>query len=344
MHLKRYRRETVKDALRAVREDLGPEALILSTRPVAAPGVRGWFGGRAVEVTAAAERPAVSTVRHGQDATRGKVDRATDEIIARLQAVGLDAALARDVARALPAHRRRGATLQTIRETLEIQLACLAAGDDTFAPIEVFVGPPGVGKTTTIAKIAARERALRGKRLGLMSADGFRVGAVEQLRLYADILGTNLVVARTPRELDAALTSAKRPLLLDTAGRSDSDGAFRDMLHVLSGRRDVRTHLVIAASTPYATARRTFDRFEEARPSRLVITKLDEAESLAPLVSLLRERQMPVSYLGTGQNVPEDLERATPRTLAAWVAGDRPASAGFDGFTVAPRGRVGAVA
>jgi flagellar biosynthesis protein FlhF len=322
MHLKRYRRETVKDALRAVREDLGPDALVLSTRLVAAPGVRGWFGRRIVEVTAAAERPSMSGARHVEEPVASKADRAIEEVAARLQAAGLDAALARDVARALPPKRRRGATLQTIREVLEQQLAPLAAADEGFAPIEVFVGPPGVGKTTTIAKIAAQERAKHGKRLALMSADGFRVGAVEQLRLYANILGTPLAVARTPYELESALRGAKRPLLLDTAGRSASDEASRDMLRALVGRRDVRTHLVIAANTPYSTARRALDRFEDARPSRLIVTKLDEAESLAPIVSLLRDRQLPISYLGTGQNVPEDLERATPPALAAWVAGD----------------------
>ena len=329
MHLKRYRRETVKEALRAVREDLGPDALILSTRLVAAAGVRGWFGGRVVEVTAAAERPAMSDVRQpAAEPAPSREDRALDEIVARLQASGLDPALARDVARALPASKRRGATLQTIRETLELQLAALAACDDQFAPIEVFVGPPGVGKTTTIAKIAAQERARHGKRLGLMSADGFRVGAVEQLRLYANILGTPLTVARTPGELENALRGAKRPLLLDTAGRSASDEVSREMLRAISGRKDVRTHLVIAANTPYATARRTLDRFEDARPTRLVLTKLDEAESLAPIVALLRDRKLPVSYLGTGQNVPEDLERATAPALAAWIAGDAGAAEG----------------
>ncbi|HEY6361507.1 MAG TPA: AAA family ATPase [Vicinamibacterales bacterium] len=321
MHLKRYRRETVKQALRAVREDLGPDALVLSTRLVAAQGVRGWFGARVIEVTAAAERPAMSVDRHVEEPVR-KTDRATDEIAARLQAAGLDGVLARDVAMALPASKRRGATLDSIRETLELQLAPLAADDDGFAPVEVFVGPPGVGKTTTIAKIAAQERARNGQRLGLVSADGFRVGAIEQLRLYADILGTPLKVARTPGELESALRGNKRPLLLDTAGRSASDEVSREMLRVLAGRKDVRTHLVLAANTPPAIVRRTLERFQDARPSRLVITKLDEAESLAPIVALLRDRQLPISYLGTGQAVPEDLERATAPSLATWVAGD----------------------
>src|SRR3712207_4659475 len=149
MHLKRYRRENVKKALRAVREDLGPDALILSTRLVAARGGRGGVGGPIVEVTAGAERPGVSGARHVSEPAPSKAERGLDEVMAKLQATGLDPALARDVARALPTAKRRGATLQTIRETLELQLAAITALDESFAPIEVFVGPPGVGKTTT---------------------------------------------------------------------------------------------------------------------------------------------------------------------------------------------------
>jgi flagellar biosynthesis protein FlhF len=214
--------------------------------------------------------------------------------------------------------------VHNLRKTLANQLAPLAADDKGYAPVEVFVGPPGVGKTTTIAKIASQERARKGARLGLVAADGFRVGAVEQLRLYADVLGTPLTVARTPAELERALEGAgpRRPLLIDTAGRSPQDEVSREMLSVLANRKGVRTHLVLAAATPVSTMRRVLERFQDAHPSRLVITKLDEAESLAPIVGLLREQQIPISYLASGQSVPEDLERATPPALAAWVAGD----------------------
>jgi flagellar biosynthesis protein FlhF len=334
MHLKRYKRKTVQEALRAVREDLGPQALVLSTRMVPAQGVRGWLGAREVEVTAAADRLPMSEDRHLE--TRPSVRRAVtakrgeEGIAARLEAAGIDADLARDVARSQPSNGRRGASAESLRRTLADHLAVLAAQDDTYAPVEVFVGPPGAGKTTTIAKIAAQERARNGKRLGLVAADGFRVGAVEQLRLYASILGSPLMVARDPGELEDILDEARRPLLLDTAGRSPSDSASRDMLRVLVGRSDVRTHLVLAASTPCDLARRIFDRFEDARPSRVVLTKLDEAESLAALLPVLRERQLPISYLATGQNVPEDLERATAPSIAAWVSGEGVMGKAFD--------------
>jgi len=331
MHLKRYRRENIQDALRAVREDLGPTALVLGTRVVRTRGVRGLFGAREFEITAAAERPAVSADRHedaepataaGPPAGR-ETARAAAGIAARLEAGGMDAALAREIVAAYPAGRRRAAEPAEVRALLVSQLASFASPDDLFAPVEVFVGPPGAGKTTTIAKIAAHERARGGRTLGLLSADGFRVGAVEQLRLYADILGAPFSVARSPEELEAALGGGgRRPVLLDTAGRSPSDHASRDVFRVLAARRDVRTHLVLPATTPSARVKGIFERFADARPSRVVVTKLDEAGSIAPLLGALRERGLPISYLGTGQDVPEHLERASGGLLAAWVTGD----------------------
>jgi flagellar biosynthesis protein FlhF len=218
--------------------------------------------------------------------------------------------------------QRRTASAANLHTTLADQLHALAAPDDGFAPVEVFVGPPGAGKTTTIAKIAAQQRVRQGRRLGLVAADGYRVGAVEQLRLYAEVIGAPLTVARSVDELDHALVNARRPILIDTPGRSPGDDVSREMFRVVGRHPGVRTHLVLPASMPPGQLRRTLERFHEARPSRVVITKLDEADSLAPLVGVLREAALPISYVGTGQRVPEDLHRATPPAIAAWVLGE----------------------
>jgi flagellar biosynthesis protein FlhF len=322
MFLKRYRSPNVRDALRAAREDLGPDALVLATTLVPIEGWRGWFGHREIELTAGAERQP-SAMRRRLDEQSRERSSGPKEIAARLSAGGLDPALADEIAASLPAGNRRGASLHSLHAALALRLSALAADDDEYARVEVFVGPPGVGKTTTIAKIAAQERARRGRKLGLVAADGFRIGAVEQLRMFAEIIGAPFKVARTGADLEAALLSRSRqPVLVDTAGRSASDGLARDLLQVLARRSDVRTHLVLAADTPVATARRIFDAYEEARPTRLVLTKLDETGSLSPLVGLLRDRQLPISYLGIGQRVPEDLNRATAQLLAASVLGE----------------------
>jgi len=327
MYLKRYRKPSVQEALRAARVELGADALVLSTELVSAGGWRGWLGAREVLVTAGAERePEVSVPRPpAADRRLADTDPLRAGLIARLVASGLDRALAEAVAKAIPDAECRGMSATGLRRALATELTALAAGDDGFARAEVFVGPPGVGKTTTIAKIAARERAGRGRSLGMVAADGFRAGAVEQLRIYATIIGAPFRVARTPEELDKALTS-RLPLLVDTAGRSPRDAAVRDVLALVGRRRGVRTHLVLAADTSAASARRILETYEDARPDRFVITKLDEAESLSPLLGVLRERQLPISYITAGQRVPEDLERATPALLAGAVLRDAPSA------------------
>jgi flagellar biosynthesis protein FlhF len=319
MHYKRFFGATMRDALRAVREDLGPSALVLSTRTVPAPGVRGWIGGQMVEVTAAIERSEVSKERTTRTADRPLPP--ANSVAARLEASGVDPALARTLAEH-PALQVRGAGAAAIKRALAEQLAPLAAADADVAPVEVFVGPPGVGKTTTIAKIAAQARANGSRRFGLVAADGFRVGAVEQLRIYADVIGSSFHVARSGSELAAALEGGRRPLLVDTAGRSPRDTGSAEILDVLSGRSDVRRHLVLPAATPAADARRVFDRFAPTRPDRLVLTRLDEVDTLGPLLGVLREYRLPVSYLTDGQNVPDDLQRATAAGLTDWVLGE----------------------
>lgn len=347
MQTKRFRSETVRDALAQARVELGPDALVLATRLVPAAGPRGWFGARVVEVTAAADRPAprkvsadrlIGRILHHRDAKLAPAgvpddrpapptDPALDSLVARLVATGLDRAFAASVALDVPRGRRRDLSVAGLRRAVAHQLEHLAGGDDEPTPTQVFVGPPGVGKTTTIAKLAAQERVHRGVRYTLVAADGYRVGAVEQLRLYADILGARFLVARSPEELAHLLGRLEGPALVDTAGRSPQDDAARGLFEVFAGFPGVRTHLVIPASAGPREAERLFDLYADAQPARVVLGRVDETESLAPLVAPLAARRARVSWLGTGQRVPEDLERATSSILAARVLGE-PVTAG----------------
>jgi flagellar biosynthesis protein FlhF len=333
MHVKRLYRPTVREALAAARAELGPSALVLSTELVPAPGWRGWMGQRVVRLTAAAERSAgdpplvepadVSEMPTEVTARRQpRADHIRSGMAARLVAAGMDRALADAVVDRMSDAECRSGSTQVIHRALSAELEPLAGDDAEYERCEVFVGPPGAGKTTTIAKIAAQERLVRNRALNLVAADTFRAGAIEQLRGYAEILAVPFRVAHNADDLSLALASARNPVLVDTAGRSPSDEGVATVFDVLSQKRSVRTHLVLAADTSEATARRVIDRYAPLKPSRVVITKLDETESVMPLVAAVRDRGLPISYLASGQRVPEDLWRATPVSLAAALLGE----------------------
>jgi flagellar biosynthesis protein FlhF len=347
----RFRALTVDDAAAAARAAHGDDVEIVATRMVAAAGLRGLLGLREVEVTVEPidDRPRRSSVRRPAPApadaapslgaapappTAAILDRLRaaarrgaaadagrpDPLVAQLLSTGLDRTLAERVARGVPRGPRRVAAASAIERALATELGGLVSGDEPYAPVELFVGPPGAGKTTTIAKIAARERAQRGRRLSLLAADGFRVGAVEQLRLYADLIGSPFAVARTPAEIERSLVATRSPILVDTAGRSIGDARALEVAERLSSLPGVRTHVVLPAGSSVRQAARLLDAYG-TRARRVVLTRLDEGDSVAPLLKLLAERDLTVSYLGTGQRVPDDLERASAAALARHILG-----------------------
>lgn len=326
MQVKEFRQPTVREAFRAIREELGPDALVLASDMVSARGWRGWLGLREVRVTAGAPAGPVpdTSVRFGGQARRpaDTSARPLSALAARLVAAGVDVELAERVGDSVPRRQQRGMSPEGVRRALAAQLTDIAAGDEPYAAVEVFVGPPGVGKTTTIAKIAAQERARRRRMLEMIAADSFRAGAVEQLRTYADVIGAPFRIARSVEEMEQAIAAARHTLLVDTAGRSPKDGDGDDVRRLLGDRDGVRTHLVIAADTSVASAQRIFATFADTRPDRVVLSRLDEAESPSALLAWLRAQRLPISYLTTGQRVPEDLERATPALLAALLLRD----------------------
>ncbi|BCS33527.1 flagellar biosynthesis protein FlhF [Luteitalea sp. TBR-22] len=326
----RFRSSSVRDALAQAREALGPSALVLGTRLVPASGWRGWLGGREVEVSAFAPAGVSENRRSRESETahpahaRGAQPPVTDSLVARLIATGLDRDLAEDVVEAIPQARRRDISQGQLRQALAASLAPVASRGLALGDVNVFIGPPGVGKTTTIAKIAAQARARGERRFRLVAADGYRVGAVEQLRLYADIIGSPFVVARTPEEVGAAVASSKLPVLVDTPGLSPANEEAAAFFEALSALPGVHTHLVVPGSTTPRDFERIWDRFAMAGADRVVMSKVDEAETVMPLVRALRQRALPVSLIGLGQRVPEDLVEADPESLAACLLGQVP--------------------
>lgn len=181
------------------------------------------------------------------------------------------------------------------------------------------VGPTGVGKTTTIAKLAANYRLRAKHNVGLITVDTYRIAAVEQLRTYADIIDLPMQVVSTPREMRRAIEqmSDLDLVLLDTAGRSPKDEVKIQELKVfLHEAQADEVHLVLSSVAGASSLQRTAERFAAVGTTALILTKLDESTGLGNVLPLLRESKLPLSYLTNGQNVPDDIEAAQAPTLA----------------------------
>ncbi len=188
--------------------------------------------------------------------------------------------------------------------------------------VVALVGPTGVGKTTTIAKLASIDKLIRGKKVGIITADTYRIGAIDQLRTFADIASIPLSVVYNPEEMAAAVTeySSYDVIYVDTVGRSQRSVDKISELAKFTDAADPReVHLVISVNFSPKTARDVLERFNPVKPNRVLLTKTDEATSLGLLLSLAKESKLPFSYITTGQSVPEDIEPASAARLAKLV-------------------------
>lgn len=193
--------------------------------------------------------------------------------------------------------------------------------------IVALVGPTGVGKTTTIAKLAANFHLREKQRVGLITVDTYRIAAVDQLQTYADIIDLPMEVVATPREMRAAIArlSDLDLILMDTAGRSPHDDLrIQELKSMLNEARADEVHVVLSGVASTASMKQAADRFAEIGASSLLLTKLDETAGLGNILPVLRSSKLPISYITNGQNVPEDIASADRRKLArAMLGGNR---------------------
>ena len=190
--------------------------------------------------------------------------------------------------------------------------------------IVALVGPTGVGKTTTLAKLAAGFHFDQGIQVGMITLDTFRMGAVDQLQKYADLLGATCEVVASPDQMVPAIYRLRHcPLILiDTAGRSPRDQAQLKVLReFLQAAEPTQTHLVLSAASSPAHAELAMEQFRQLEPTHLLLTKLDEALCLGSWYGPLAAGNWPLSYLTTGQRVPEDIVTANSRRVASLILG-----------------------
>lgn len=364
MNIKRFIARNNGEALRMVKKEMGPDAVILRTRTLhPEPGGRG-SNGKRVEVTAAVdfappdelaagsmktdlpsdsnammerweklenELWQIKTAILSADAGRGLPPELYYDPIVRclhrhFQSFGLRPELTMDLmieCRSENALKAGAGEAELLQESLSRVLRRVRVGipENTSGTREIyaFIGPTGVGKTTTLAKLAALRAVKQGVRTALITLDTFRIAAVSQLRTYGRIMGIPIEVASGRMELEDAITRNQEAelILIDTAGRSPNhEPDIEELGRLFHGFTDIHTFLVLSATTDYGNLLRAREQFGRIPFQSYIFTKLDEVMDASSMLNFMISRGRSVSYFTTGQRVPEDIEKASRKRLA----------------------------
>lgn len=192
-----------------------------------------------------------------------------------------------------------------------------------------FIGPTGVGKTTTIAKIASKFSVEGKKKVALLTTDTYRIAAAEQLRTYADILEVPFRVIYTVEEIENSLRDFKDYdyIFVDTAGHSHKNETqkanMNEFIHSVDGKVEKEAYLVLSATTKYRDLLSIADSYSEMTEYKLIFTKLDETITLGNLLNLKLYTGAPLSYVTCGQNVPDDIEQFNPQKTVKLLLGGK---------------------
>ena len=332
MKMKRFVAPTTREAIAQVRSEQGPDAVILSNKRVA--------GG--VEIITAIDYdeslpeadPGIARMQRQVDSMRQLLESqlsslawsdltrrhpARARVLNDLIALDIAPDVARRLADEMPALQSTDALW---RIPLALLVRRLPVVDDKLLEhggVFAVVGPTGVGKTTTIAKLAARFALRHGvRKVALVSTDGYRIGAREQLRTFARIIGVPMHVAADSRELGDVLESLspRKLVLIDTAGMSRLDQRLARQLQSLAGHGErIRILLALAANTELAALDDSLRMFASLKPQACVLTKVDEAGSLGAALSTVIRHQLPIAHLTDGQRVPEDIHAGAARRV-----------------------------
>lgn len=189
----------------------------------------------------------------------------------------------------------------------------------------VLVGPTGVGKTTTIAKLAGRLSLLEKKKVGLITIDTYRIGAVEQLKTYADIMNIPFKVVFTIKEMEAAANSMSDcdVILIDTTGRSSKNAMQISELRAFVEKVNTdNIHLVISCTTKNKDIDSIVEGYKQLKYNNVLITKLDETQSYGSIINILEIAKKPISFITTGQNVPDDIKKPSIKEVSNLILGE----------------------
>ncbi|MBX3155921.1 MAG: hypothetical protein KF773_07975 [Deltaproteobacteria bacterium] len=328
----------MRDAIAKVKAELGDQAVIISTRQVR----RGLLGS-AIEISAAIDDVEDARGPGPQPLPRAETQREPvqqrpvaddlEKIIAPLRS---EMRSLRALVRASDGGARATSEMKSEIEQLRRLLETMRPGQapatspspsgpaaplareaplvrPSHGKILMLVGPTGAGKTTTIAKLAANAALVEGKRVQLVTLDNYRIGGIEQIRMFADLIGVPLAIAEGPHALAAILADGSYDLtLIDTAGRSPRDvGSVEELAAELPQLPGIEVHVVIPAAASAAAIDELVARYRPLAPARLLFTKLDEVERTPELALAPLRTRIAITWVTTGQAVPEDIEQPT---------------------------------
>ncbi|PQO26764.1 flagellar biosynthesis protein FlhF [Blastopirellula marina] len=225
---------------------------------------------------------------------------------------------------ALPSQQEEVVLLQAIRNELA---ESMHVGHDIENPhvyprIVAAIGPTGVGKTTTIAKLAARAKFDHKRRVGLVTVDTYRIAAVDQLQTYAEIMDLPMKIVSTPMEVRGAINELSdcEQIFIDTAGRSPRDEVqVQQLRSLIKAASPDETYLVLSAPSSSKNLAEAVAKFTTVGPSSWVLTKIDEVGSLGNTLSFLQDPQLPLAYVTNGQDVPQAIAVAEAEDLVARI-------------------------
>ncbi len=330
MIVKKFYGRTVEETIKKVRENLGEDATLLLVQKVKKKGLKGLFGATEIEVTAAKEISFEIQEKvippHREDVISElpalykikkilKEEEVNDEIISNvissyIEAVGGNKLKLQELDMNIFESLIKG-LIKTEKDQNPIGKFCA-----------IFIGPPGVGKTTTILKLASYYALEENRDVAIVTTDIYRSGAIEQLKIYGRILNVPIEVAFNAREFERIIRKfeSKDVVLIDSAGRSKRDVEYvellRKFIYVIPAQK-LKTYLVMSAVDNFKYIKEIYETYKVLYPTSVIVSKLDESVSLGNLINIPVYTKLPISYVTNGQNIPGDIEIARNDKLAS---------------------------
>jgi len=347
MAVEKFRGRSINEAVGKVKERLGPEAMIISTKKLGGNGTGPQFEIAAVPSDSGdlaqspgflaevkSELMSIKEMIYVLNHTGGALEKLIwNPSLLNIYARLIRSGVRRDYAMSFleksgvlsdestdPKVEIVKRTLKTIQHAIKIKDPFAANGNDQI--IAAFIGTTGVGKTTTIAKIAAQLVLGSKKKVGLISIDNYRIGAAEQIKAYAHILGIPCFPAFNRKDLFFALRrlEGRNVVLIDTAGQSQYDmSRIIELRQMMPRELSISSHLLLSAATSEPEMHRTAVNFGAFEFESYIFTKLDETQRYGSIINQIMKLNMPISYFTMGQNVPDDIERARKEKLLSLV-------------------------